>query len=45
MVVRACVQQSLFECAEMLLTAAETQGLQYQGPRRPDEVVTVGMEA
>jgi pentatricopeptide repeat protein len=31
MVVRACVQQGLFECAEMLLNAAETQGLQYQG--------------
>jgi pentatricopeptide repeat protein len=31
MVVRACVQQGLFECAEMLLSAAETQGLQYQG--------------
>jgi pentatricopeptide repeat protein len=31
MVVRACVQQGLMECAEMLLSAAETQGLQYQG--------------
>jgi pentatricopeptide repeat protein len=30
LVVRACVQQSLFECAEMLLSAAETQGLPFQ---------------
>lgn len=29
LVVRACVQQSLFECAEMLLSAAEAQGLPY----------------
>jgi pentatricopeptide repeat protein len=30
LVVRACLQQSLFECVEMMLTAAETQGLPYQ---------------
>merc|ERR1719424_5752 len=30
LVIRACSQQSLFECAEMLLSAAEAQGLPYQ---------------
>merc|ERR1719424_1324153 len=30
LVIRACAQQSLFECAEMLLSAAEAQGLPYQ---------------
>merc|ERR1719265_1869705 len=30
LVVRASVQQGLYECAEMLLTAAETQGLPFQ---------------
>merc|ERR1719265_1204737 len=31
LVIRASVQQGLYECAEMLLTAAETQGLPFHG--------------